>query len=216
MLENSESIMSEGEHTLISRQVQAILLIACRLLSYPQDSISKLKIDINECIETEIDLPSVKNDLKQACKLIFGCSLRELRELYVSTFDLKSKFGLYLTAHEFGDSPKRGAALIKLQKTINQAGYNRVDGELADFIPMLIEFLAVAPKPAERIRLFKRLAIVIHMMFDHIDRENPYKGILEILVIHVFPKPTKKEVADLENNREEADLEELPFPIMYQ
>jgi nitrate reductase delta subunit len=33
---------------------------------------------------------------------------------------------------------------------------------------------------------------------------------------HVFPTPTKEEIEQLELGREEADLEELPYPIMYQ
>lgn len=198
------------------KQEQAILIIAARLLSYPPDSVDELRQSVEVCIDEEIESSLIKEELKNVCTLLFDLSIKELRELYVFTFDLKSKIGLYLTAHEFGDSPKRGAALIKLQKTINQAGYERIDDELADYIPMLLELLAVAPEPAKHIRLYKRLAIAIQRMLNNIDDENPYTGVLRVLNNHVFPKPSKQEIAEVENNREEADLEELPFPIMYQ
>ncbi|MGM8364951.1 nitrate reductase molybdenum cofactor assembly chaperone [Virgibacillus sp. W0181] len=213
-MSNEEPIISNEVPS--AQQEQAILIIASRLLSYPPDALDELVHDIEVCIEEEMESDLAKHDLKAACAPLFSFSSKDLKELYVSTFDLKSKLGLYLTAHEFGDSPKRGAALIKLQKTINQAGYEREEGELADYIPMLFELLAVAPESAEHIRLYKRLAIAIHRMLNNIDDNNPYTGLLRVLTTHVFPKPTKQEVADLENNREEADLEDLPFPIMYQ
>jgi len=53
-------------------------------------------------------------------------------------------------------------------------------------------------------------------MTEKIDRENPYAQILEILKTYVFPVPSKEEIRLLELGREKADLEELPYPIMYQ
>src|SRR5690606_39737501 len=43
-----------------------------------------------------------------AIRELGGLSLREVREAYVGAFDLKDRTGLYLTAHELGDSRKRG------------------------------------------------------------------------------------------------------------
>src|SRR5699024_5797587 len=128
----------------------------------------------------------------------------------------KSKLGLYLTAHELGDSSKRGAALIKLQKIINEAGFEREGNELADYMPMLFEFLAVVPDTSNHERLYRRLAVALQRMLNNMEESNPYVGILQILMEVVFPQPTKDEVVMLEFDREEADLEELPYPIMYQ
>src|SRR5699024_1918423 len=141
--------------------------------------------------------------------------LEDLRKLYVSTFDLRAKNGLYLTAHELGDSNKRGAALIKMQKIINQAGYDRIDDDLADYIPMLFEFLAVAPDSQDNERLIRRLAVAVQRIMENLPDENPYFNFLQVLMDVVFPRPTKKEIERLEFEREEADLEELPYPIMY-
>lgn len=195
---------------------RAIIIIASRLLNYPEQSPAEVK-DIYECIEEEINSKEIQKDLTKASDVLFELSRIDRQELYVFTFDLKSKQCLYLTSHELGDSTKRGAALIKLQKIVNQSGFERELDELADYIPMLFEFLAVVPEVTPTIeRLEQRLGVAIHRILEHLDRENPYAKILEVLMNYVFPEPTKEQIAQLEFDREEADLEELPYPIMYQ
>jgi len=198
----------------MNQQKRVVLIIASRLLSYPSEKFPEK--EIQELVIETMDKEKLRENVKNACNALFGLSSREIQELYVQTFDLKSQVGLYLTAHELGDSNKRGAALIKLQKLVNQAGFERVEGELADYMPMLFEFLAVAPDTKERERLYRRLAVAVNRIAENLDESNPYFGILRVLMEHVFPKPTEEEMKELENGREEADLEELPYPIMYQ
>lgn len=196
-------------------QERALVMIASKLLVYPDDLFFNDWEAIKGCLEEQEHATAVFKGLETAMATLGSLPLTELRKLYVATFDLREKCGLYLTAHELGDSPKRGAALIKLQKQINLAGYERVDDELADFIPMLLEFLAVAPVDEANSRLIKRLAVAIHRIKQSLSKENPYLLILSTLTL-IFPEPTREDIKKLEFNREEADLEELPFPLMYQ
>src|SRR5690625_3793124 len=200
----------------MNEEQRAILLLASNFLGYPSDRFIEEGQALEKLVNDNIQSAEMKRELKNAYKPLFSLSSIEMKELYVDTFDLKEKLGLYLTAHELGDSNKRGAALIKLQKIINQAGFERVEGELADFIPMLFEYLAVAPETIDNERLYRRLAVAVQRMFSHIDKENPYVGVLQLLMKYVFPHPSKEEIEALEYNREEADLEEMPYPIMYQ
>jgi len=200
----------------MNEEKRAILAIASHLLGYPSDNFIEEGQALEKLVIENIKSAHMKKAIKEAYKPLFSLSSLEIKELYVDTFDLKEKLGLYLTAHELGDSNKRGAALIKLQKIINQAGFERVEGELADFIPMLFEFLAAAPETVDHQRLYKRLAVAVQRMFNHIEESNPYFGILQMLMKYVFPNPTQEEIEALEYNREEADLEEMPYPIMYQ
>ncbi|WP_404452298.1 nitrate reductase molybdenum cofactor assembly chaperone [Virgibacillus necropolis] len=200
----------------MDQQQRALLAITSRLLSYPLDTFKQEQTDIKNCIMENITSEELLKELETAFVSLHSLTLQELQELYVATFDLKSKLGLYLTAHELGDSSKRGAALIKLQKIINEAGFERMEGELADYMPMLFEFLAVAPEDSHHERLQRRLAVAVQRMVNNIADENPYSAILLILMEYVFPVPTKEEVEKLEFEREEADLEEMPYPIMYQ
>src|SRR5699024_11692550 len=86
----------------MNEQNRTILIIASRLLNYPTDS-SDEKQNIYECIEEDITNETLKEELTQACDGLFKLSPLEREELYVFTFDLKSKQCLYLTAHELGD-----------------------------------------------------------------------------------------------------------------
>ncbi|WP_346200748.1 nitrate reductase molybdenum cofactor assembly chaperone [Caldifermentibacillus hisashii] len=199
----------------MNNEKRTILVISARLLDYPANGIKNLINDIEELVENLIAKTDVKEEIRQMYKPLSDFNDTEIQELYVETFDLKTKLGLYLTAHELGDSSRRGAALIKLQKIINQSGFERTGEELADYIPMLLEFLAVAPENHETNRLQKRLGVVINYMLENVNQQNPYGGIFKVLMKHVFPTPTKEEIEQLELGREEADLEELPYPIMY-
>ena len=200
----------------MNEKKRVILVLASRLLGYPSDDFHILKKDMDGLIDETIYDELVKKELKNCYAPLGELNSTDVQELYVETFDLKSKLGLYLTAHELGDSNKRGAALIKLQKIINQSGFERVGEELTDYIPMLLEFLAVSPKKVEVERLEKRISVAINYMLEHIEKENPFAGILSMLMKYVFQAPTIEEMKQLEDGREEADLEELPYPIMYQ
>ncbi|GAB3060192.1 nitrate reductase molybdenum cofactor assembly chaperone [Virgibacillus ainsalahensis] len=199
----------------MNQDKQAILIIASRLLSYPEEAMAEEEKEMDAFVNDNIHSEEIKQELKAAYAPLLRIPLQVRKELYVATFDLKSKVGLYLTAHELGDSSKRGAALIKLQNIIKQAGFDRVEGELVDYLPLLFEFLAVTEETPEHERLYRRLAVAIKRMSAHIE-ENSYASILHLLVNYVFPEPTKEEIEKLKFEREEADLEELPFPIMYQ
>lgn len=195
---------------------RALLIVAAHFLSYPTEKFINEGQALDSTLKSYIQRDEVKHKLHQMYKSFFQLSLQDLQELFVDTFDLKEKLGLYLTAHELGDSNKRGAALIKLQKLINTSGFEREEGELADYIPMLFEFLAVAPETSESKRLYRRLSVAVHRMLSHISKENLYEKVLHLLMTYVFPHPTEEEIKSLEFHREEADLEELPYPIMYQ
>ncbi|WP_241536032.1 nitrate reductase molybdenum cofactor assembly chaperone [Indiicoccus explosivorum] len=189
-----------------------LLIAASRLLSYPAGDDER---DVLDCL-TEMEAPAeIRQQALAAADAIYSIPLKERMELYVATFDLKTECGLYLSAHEFGDSPKRGAALIRLQKIIGESGYERTDGELSDFIPLLFEFTAVAGAHMEKGRLMKRLGAVTQRIADHLSEEHPYRRILMVLMDAVFEAPTEEELKKMEMDREEADLEDLPYPIMY-
>src|SRR5699024_3851587 len=91
----------------MDQQQKTILLIASRLLSYPEGVLDEQSLD--EFIDMHMKSEEIKGELKVAYAPLVRLPLLLHKELYVETFDLRSKTGLYLTAHELGDSPKRGA-----------------------------------------------------------------------------------------------------------
>jgi nitrate reductase molybdenum cofactor assembly chaperone NarJ/NarW len=189
-----------------------LLLVAAHLLDYPNNKTIEM---VQEWINTSNHWSMERNQLQLLIRPFQMMSFIELEKLYVNTFDLKAEIGLYLTAYEVGDSNKRGASLIQLQKKINQAGFERNDKELADYIPMLYELIAIMEETDDAIRLWKRLGTVTQTIYQNIPKTNLYFPIFELLMTYVFEAPSDKELEEMERNRETTDLAELPYPIMY-
>jgi nitrate reductase molybdenum cofactor assembly chaperone NarJ/NarW len=74
--------------------------------------------------------------------------LIRLQETYTATFDLNPATTLNLTYHRWGDGRERGSALVRLSTLYAQAGYEIGDGELPDYLPLVLEFLSVGPPEA--------------------------------------------------------------------
>ncbi|WP_026567483.1 nitrate reductase molybdenum cofactor assembly chaperone [Bacillus sp. UNC41MFS5] len=194
----------------------AILVIMSRILDYPNDEFFKERSMIKEFVKAHITSEEIRNEIEARIFPLFKMEQKELQELYVETFDYKEKTSLYLTAHELGDSRKRGAALIKLQKLICEGGFEYEGKELADYIPMLLELVATAPEEENFIRLSRRLSVAIQRLLNNLPEGNPYYKAIDLLMMFVFEVPGKEELILLENEREEADLDELPYPVMYR
>ena len=71
---------------------------------------------------------------------------RELRQSYVETFDFTRRNSLHLTYHVHGDRRQRGIALLRLKQRYASVGLELLDGELPDYLPVMLEFAALAPE----------------------------------------------------------------------
>ena len=75
-----------------------------------------------------------------------GQEPRDLRQAYVETFDFTRRNSLYMTYHVHGDRRQRGIALLRLKQRYAAAGFELTDGELPDYLPVMLEFAALAPE----------------------------------------------------------------------
>lgn len=73
-------------------------------------------------------------------------TLLALQTEYTSAFDLDPAATLHLTWHRYGDNEKRAAALARLQRQYEQAGWERTTGDLPDYLPLVLEFLSLCPQ----------------------------------------------------------------------
>ena len=195
---------------------KVVLVTMSRILNYPDSNFLNERSSIEEFVSEHLSSAKKRNEVLASIKPLYEMTLKDLQELYVETFDYKEKANLYLTAHELGDSRKRGAALIKLQKLICESGYDYEGKDLADYIPMLLELLAIAPEEEKFTRLSRRMAYAINRIWNNLSSSNPYHKAFELLMKFVFEVPGSEEIALLENEREEADLDEMPYPMLYQ
>jgi nitrate reductase delta subunit len=70
----------------------------------------------------------------------------EVAQHYVRTFDLRRRCALYLTYYRYGDTRKRGMAMIAIKTAYRDAGYVPSDDELPDYLPMVLDFAALCPR----------------------------------------------------------------------
>lgn len=195
---------------------KVILMTLSRLLDYPDESLMTNRSEIVSFIEEQIDSAEIQKEILSRIQPLLTLPLKDMQELYVETFDHMEQTNLYLTAHELGDSRKRGLALIQLQNLIQDSGYQCAGKELMDYIPLLLEFLAVTPEEEVFINLSRRISYAINRIVTNLPKNNIYKRAAELLMIFVFKAPNKQEMYKLELLREQADLEELPYPLMYR
>jgi len=72
--------------------------------------------------------------------------LQSLQRAYVDTFDLRRKSCPYLTYYSFGDTRKRGMALLQFTSAYRAAGFELAADELPDHLAVVCEFAAAAPE----------------------------------------------------------------------
>jgi nitrate reductase delta subunit len=123
-----------------------------------------------------------------------GRSLDELRRAYVETFDFARQRSLHLTYHLHGDSRQRGLALARLKQDYAAAGLEGDAAELPDFLPLMLEFCALAPEPAGR-ELLDRQRPAIELVRDSLHREqSPFAALLDA-VVDGLPGLTERQLA---------------------
>lgn len=71
----------------------------------------------------------------------------QAQERYTAIFDMQPATTLNVTYHLHGDNEKRAAALARLQHGYEMAGWERITGELPDYLPMMLEFLSICSDP---------------------------------------------------------------------
>ncbi|MBB3045467.1 nitrate reductase molybdenum cofactor assembly chaperone [Nocardioides sp. LMS-CY] len=82
-----------------------------------------------------------------------GTPLRELERQYVEVFDLSRRHALYLSYWTDGDTRRRGEVLARFKAAYRACGFVvDTSGELPDYLPMVLEFAAIAdPEVGETI-----------------------------------------------------------------
>ena len=77
---------------------------------------------------------------------------REVAQHYVETFDLRRRSALYLTYYRHGDTRRRGMALLAFKTAYRAAGLAPAGTELPDYLPVVLDFAAVAPGGEDLLR----------------------------------------------------------------
>jgi nitrate reductase delta subunit len=136
-----------------------------------------------------------------------GLDLRALEREYVETFDFDRRASLYLTFHTHGDRRQRGLELIRLKRRYAQAGLILAEGELPDYLPVVLEFADLAPEPGRE--LLAGLREPVELVRSRLrERESRYTLLLDA-VVATLPALTRRQSERLRRLAEEGPPAEL-------
>jgi nitrate reductase molybdenum cofactor assembly chaperone NarJ/NarW len=165
----------------IKQDNKFLLKLISVLLLYPDDEL----IDWMPSLENELDetvTSAEKNRILLFVAAIKHLPLLNLQEHYTRIFDINPKSSLNLTYHTIGDTDDRGRTLAQLDQIYRQAGYERTTGELPDYLPLVLEFLAECPHAEKIDLLWVQFDAVNNIAAILDDLNSPYRFLFEILM----------------------------------
>ncbi len=191
---------------------QDVFQMAALLLTYPEADwfVTELE-DVKSWIGATKDTEPSTRYLKEAVSTLAGTPNAVLTREYVDTFDFDEKRALYLTAHEYGDKRERGTALVELRQLLMKSGYEEIEGELPDYLPLLLEFLAENPDAGRELDLQGRIRQVCRTIVEHLLENSPYQSVFAAL-LEVLPEAMAGAVPEARNLIDE----EVPYPITFE
>ena len=104
--------------------------------------------------------------------------LAQLQADYVETFDLRRRCSLYLSYFTFGDTRKRGVALLHYSSTYRTAGFVVTSGELPDHLAVVCEFAARCPEQGRKLLQQSRAGLEV-LALSLRDAGSPYVHVVD-------------------------------------
>ena len=157
------------------------LQVASLLLQYPDEARREAAAEV-----AAMDIAPVpaaaERPLRRLCDWYASCSLAELERAYVDAFDFTKQCSLHLTYHVHGDRRQRGLALLELKGAYRAAGFEPPAAELPDFLPLMLEFAAIAPEETG-VELLEDNRVSIELIRAGLEREqSPFSPLLGVVV----------------------------------
>jgi nitrate reductase delta subunit len=115
------------------------------LLHYPGEDYFR-QISEVESILSDMPPDEFKNSISEFITHIRTQSLIHLQETYTAAFDISTDTSMNLTYHIWGDNEKRAGLLTRIQQVYQDFDYERITGELPDYLPLMLEFLCLCPE----------------------------------------------------------------------
>jgi nitrate reductase delta subunit len=111
---------------------------ASLLLGYPDEELLG-RLDLIRAGSLALP-PGVGEPIRESVVRLESTPLWDLRAEYVATFDSRRRCNLYLTYFSYGDTRKRGVALLRFKQTYLRSGYVLAGEELPDHLCVVLEY----------------------------------------------------------------------------
>jgi nitrate reductase delta subunit len=150
------------------------------LLQYPDQRLMAARPEILEAIEALPASPG-KDAIERFRAYWAETAPTTVAQIYVETFDLRKRCSLYLSFYLYGDTRKRGMALLRLKRMYRAAGLAPEGPELPDYLPVMLEFAAFAPPGYGETVLREYRAALALIQMSLRENGSPYVHLLDAL-----------------------------------
>src|SRR5215207_7647736 len=150
---------------------------ASLLLDYPDERMLSHRTLLRAAVAALPD--SGRRPLSRFLDHLDATPLPQLAADYVATLDHRKRCCLYLTYYAYGDTRKRGMALLRFKHAYRIAGFSLGEEELPDHLAVVLEFAAtVDPKIGRRLLIEHRAGLELLRLALH-DAGSPYADLLD-------------------------------------
>jgi nitrate reductase delta subunit len=158
------------------------LRVLARLLSYPTAELRQAAPELRAILAEEGALSAKHRAAVGALIAEIGRETPfDAQECYVALFDLGRGCSLHLFEHIYGDSRERGQAMVALADRYRAAGLAVSGNELPDYLPLVLEYISVAPR-ADAEALLAEIAHVIEALGQRLAKRNSlYAAVMDAL-----------------------------------
>jgi nitrate reductase molybdenum cofactor assembly chaperone NarJ/NarW len=165
------------------------------LLEYPGTELIACLPDMERIlIKEKLLKPAALAKAKKLISHLKSTMLLDLQETYVGLFDRNRLLSLHLFEHVWGESRRRGQAMVDLTEMYKQHDLSLESSELPDYLPAFLEFVSsVSPKLADE--LLGDVVDIFSIMAERLSiHQSPYQACFEVLLTLSSKKPNKKVV----------------------
>jgi len=159
------------------------LRVLARLLAYPDAELRSNLSELRQALHDERALPALRlTELDALIDQLARPASLDTEAAYVELFDRGRATSLHLFEHVHGDSRERGPAMIDLAQTYKTAGLYLAEGEMPDFLPVVLEFTSTQP-PREAREFLGEMGHIFNAIFAALQqRDSAYAAVLGALL----------------------------------
>lgn len=151
--------------------------VASWVLSYPHDDVIAALPGLADALREQRRPSEAVRELLAVVEALQEISAETLRHDYVETFDLTRRHALHLSYWTEGDTRRRGEVLAAFKQVYRDSGQVvRLDGELPDHLPVVLEFAAVVDPETGTALLQKYRASLELLRIELEDDASPWAG----------------------------------------
>ncbi|MCC8243184.1 nitrate reductase molybdenum cofactor assembly chaperone [Saccharothrix luteola] len=159
------------------RESRLVWRIAALLIDYPGEAMTRLLPELRAAAGS---LPAPAGPaLVSFVDHAASSAGSALAQHYVETFDLRKRNCLHLSYYAYGDTRKRGMALLRFKHAYRAAGVELGEHELPDHLAVVLEFAATADPIAGRRLLVEHRPVLEMIRLSLADGGSPYLAVLD-------------------------------------